>query len=295
MFDIKALYEAQSISDAVRLLEEHPKARILAGGSDVLIKIREGRMAGCELVSIYGLDELRGVSLDDTDALRVGPLTSFSALENDPLIRQYICVLGQAAGTVGGPQVRNIGTVGGNVCNGVPSADTASTLLAWDAQLELTGPGGMRRSTVEEFYLGPGRTDVRPGELLTCIVFPRESYENYFGWYIKYSMRNAMDIATLGCSVNVKLSADGKHLEDVRAAYGVAAPTPIRAKKAEEAFRGAEITPELPKLFAEAIQADICPRTSWRAPEDFRRHIAGELTMRALQECIRLAGERSTK
>jgi len=291
MFDIKALYEAESVQDAVRLLTEHPEARVIAGGSDMLIKIRDGEHAGCELVSIYMLDELRGVTLDGEGALRVGPLTSFAGLEEDPLLGKYIPVLGEAAGTAGGPQLRNIGTVGGNICNGVPSADTASTVFAWDAVLELTGPHGLRRSAVEEFYLGPGKTDLRPGELLTAIVFPKERYEGYFGKYIKYSMREAMDIATLGCSVNVKLSPDGERIEDVRAAFGVAAPVPVRARSAEAKLRGKRWTPELADEFAEAIQADIRPRTSWRAPEDFRRHIAGELAARALRESVRMARE----
>ena len=133
MYDIKALYEATSVSNAVELLSAHPEAQIIAGGSDVLVQIREGRRAGVELVSIYMLDELRGISMDPDGAIRIRPLTSFSHITKDPIIQKYINVLGEAVDMVGGPQIRNIGTIGGNTCNGVTSADSASTLHAWDA------------------------------------------------------------------------------------------------------------------------------------------------------------------
>ena len=145
MYDIKALYEAQSVQDAVRLRLEHPQAQILAGGTDVLVQMREGRRAGAELISIYGLDELRGVTLDGEENIRIGSLTSFSHITRDPIIQKYINVLGQAVDMVGGPQIRNAGTIGGNTCNGVTSADSASTLFAWDAVIELTGQQGVRR------------------------------------------------------------------------------------------------------------------------------------------------------
>ena len=129
MYDIKALYEADNISHAIQLLEEHPEAFIIAGGSDVLIQIREGKRAGAELVSIYGLDELRGVKMEEDGTIRIGSLTSFSHITKDSIIQKYINVLGEAVDKVGGPQIRNIGTIGGNVCNGVTSADSAALLF----------------------------------------------------------------------------------------------------------------------------------------------------------------------
>ena len=138
MYDMKALYQAKSVQDAVALRVAHPEAQIIAGGSDVLVQMREGKRAGVELISIYGLDELRGVSLEDDGTLRIGSLTSFSHITRDPLIQKYLNVLGEAVDQVGGPQIRNIGTIGGNTCNGVTSADSASTLHAYDAIVELT-------------------------------------------------------------------------------------------------------------------------------------------------------------
>lgn len=290
MYDMKALYEAKSVGDAIRLLQEHPQAQIIAGGSDVLVQMREGKRAGVELVSIYGLDELRGVTMEKDGTIRIGSLTSFSHITKDPLIQKYIAVLGEAVDMAGGPQIRNIGTIGGNTCNGVTSADSASTLFAWDARIELTGPEGVRVLPIRDFYIKAGKVDIRPGEIQTAILIPKESYEGYAGHYIKYAMRNAMDIATLGCSVNVKLSDDKKKITDVRIAYGVAGPVPMRAAHAEEAGRGLEVTEENIEKIGDTVLEDVTPRDSWRASKAFREHISKVLCKRALREAVRRAG-----
>ena len=292
MYDIKALYEARSVEDAVRLRLEPPEAQILAGGSDVLVQVREGRRAGKELISIYGLEELRGVSLDADEAIRIGSLTSFSHITRDPLIRARCAVLGEAVDQVGSPQIRNIGTIGGNTCNGVTSADSASTLLAWDAVVELTGRNGVRRVPIRDFYIRAGVVDIRAeeGELQTAILIPRESYESTFGHYIKYGLRNAMEIATLGCSVNVRLSPDKRVIDRCRIAYGVAGPVPMRVPSAEAVANGAVPTLALAEEFSRAVLLDIQPRDSWRASKAFREHIAVEMARRALIESVKKAG-----
>ena len=290
MYDMKALYQAQSVADAVALRLVHPEAHIIAGGSDVLVQMREGKRAGVELLSIYGLDELRGVSLEEDGTLRIGSLTSFSHITRDPLIQKYMNVLGEAVDQVGGPQIRNIGTIGGNTCNGVTSADSSSTLHAYDAIIELTGPNGVRRQPIQEFYIKAGKVDIREGEIQTAILIPKESYENTFGHYIKYAMRNAMDIATLGTSVNVRLSADKKTVERARVAFGVAGPVPLRAETAEKLAAGQAVSLELAEAFGKAVKEDINPRDSWRAARDFRMHIAVESAKRAFIEAVRLAG-----
>ena len=290
MYDIKALYEAKSVPDAIELLLAHPQARIIAGGSDVLVQMREGKLAGSELVSIYGLDELRGVKLEEDGTIRIGSLTSFSHITKNRIIQQYINVLGEAVDMVGGPQIRNIGTIGGNTCNGVTSADSASTLFAWDAVIEITGPDGVRLVPIQEFYIKAGVVDLRPGELQTAILIRQDSYAGYQGHYIKYAMRNAMDIATTGCSVNVKLSPDKKTILDARIAYGVAGPVPMRAHSAEAAVRGCAVSEETVDAFGKAALNDVNPRTSWRASREFRLQLVEELAKRALAESIRLSG-----
>ena len=286
MYDMKALYEAASVENAVALRLEHPEAQIIAGGSDVLVQMREGKRAGAELISIYGLDELRGVTLDDEENIRIGSLTSFSHITRDPIIQRYINVLGEAVDMVGGPQIRNIGT------NGVTSADSASTLHAWDAIVELTGKNGVRRLPIHDFYIKAGTVDIRAeeGEIQTAILIPKASYDRCFGHYIKYAMRNAMDIATLGCSVNVRLSADKKTVDRARIAYGVAGPVPLRCACAEAAAQGKPLTEETVETFAHAILDDINPRDSWRASKAFRQHIAVEIAKRCFVKSIELAG-----
>ena len=290
MYDMKALYQAQSVRDAVALRVAHPQAQIIAGGSDVLVQMREGKRAGAELISIYGLDELRGVAMEADGTLRIGSLTSFSHITRDPLIQQHMLVLGEAVDQVGGPQIRNIGTIGGNTCNGVTSADSASTLFAYDAVIELTGPEGVRRVPIQDFYIRAGRVDIRSGEIQTGILISKESYADTHGFYIKYAMRNAMDIATLGTSVNVRLSADKRTVERARVAFGVAGPVPLRAKTAEALAAGKPLTADLAEEFAKAVKEDIHPRDSWRAAKDFRMHIAVECAKRAFREAVKRAG-----
>lgn len=290
MYDIKALYEADSVEHAIALLQEHPEAQIIAGGSDVLVQIREGKRAGKELVSIYMIDAMRGVSYEEDGAIRIGSLTSFSHITKDPIIQKHINVLGEAVDMVGGPQIRNIGTIGGNTCNGVTSADSASTLFAWDAVIEITGPEGVRRIPIKDFYIKAGTVDLKPAEIQTAIIIPKASYEGYKGHYIKYAMRNAMDIATTGCSVNVKLSEDKKTFEDVRIAYGVAGPVPMRVPTAEAVGKGAPVTQETVNKISQAVLEDINPRDSWRAAKDFRLHIATVLAARGLKVAVELSG-----
>ena len=290
MYDMKAYYESASVEDAIRLRLEHPEAHIIAGGSDVLVQMREGKRAGVELISIFMLDELRGVSIDENGALRIGSLTSFSHITKDPLIQKYINVLGEAVDQVGGPQIRNIGTIGGNTCNGVTSADSASTLHAWEAIVELTGPEGKRFVPIKDFYLKAKVVDIRPGEIQTAILIPKESYENTYGYYIKYAMRNALDIATNGCSVNVRLSEDKKTFERVRVAYGVAGPIPMRAPNAEAFLNGKEVTTENVEAFAQKVLEDINPRDSWRASKALRQHVAVESAKRCIIESVKRAG-----
>ena len=292
MYDIAALYSANSTEEAIALRLAHPEADIIAGGSDVLVQVREGKRAGKELISIYTIDALRGVTVDEQKNLRIGSLTSFTDITHHPLIRKHCPVLGEAVDQVGSAQIRAIGTIGGNTCNGVTSADSASTLHAYDAIVELTGKCGVRRIPIADFYLGPGKVDIRieEGEIQTAILIPRDSYLRTHGHYIKYGMRNAMEIATLGCSVNVRLSADKKKIDRCRIAYGVAGPVPMRTPSAEALVNGKTPTKKRIRAFSEAVLTDIRPRDSWRASRALREHLAVEMASRALIESIKKAG-----
>ena len=292
MYDMKALYEATSVENAIELRLEHPEAQIIAGGTDVLVQMREGKRAGKELISIQALDEIRGICLDENEAIRIGSLTTFSHITHNPIIQKYINVLGEAVDMVGGPQIRNAGTIGGNTCNGMTSADSASTLHAWEAIIELTGKNGKRYLPIKDFYIKAGTVDINvaDGEIQTAIIIPKESYDRTAGFYIKYAMRNAMDIATTGCSVNCRLSADKKTFERVRIASGVAGPVPMRVPSAEAAINGKAVTMENIEAFSRTVLEDIHPRDSWRASKAFRQHIAVEMAKRCLVESVKRCG-----
>ncbi|MGN8896924.1 xanthine dehydrogenase subunit XdhB [Flavonifractor sp. HCP28S3_F3] len=290
MYDIGSIYQATSVADAIRALQADPAALVIAGGTDVLIKIREGKLAGCSLVSIHELkDELSGITLADNGDVEIGPLSTFRDVTFSDVIRAKIPVLGEATDMAGGPQLRAAGTIGGNVCNGITSADSASTLTALDAVMVVRGPIGERKVPISQWYKGVGKVDLAHDELLVKIVIPREHYEGFTGHYIKYAMRNAMDIATLGVSCLVKLSADKQTAETVKLAFGVAGPVPMRAPAAEAAVSGLPIGEAIEKI-GKAALGDVNPRTSWRASKEFRLQLVEELSGRALREAARKGG-----
>lgn len=286
MYDIEKFYQASGLEDALSALEADPEAVVISGGSDVLIKIREGQLAGCSLVSIHGIKALMGVEMEADGTIVIKPATTFSHISRHPVIQKYIPILGEAADQAGGPQLRNIGTIGGNLCNGATSADTAPSLFSLNAVLELKSLHGIRRIPIASFYTGPGKTVREHGELLTGIRISRENYEGYSGHYIKYGKRNAMEIATLGCAVLVKLGALKDTIEDMRLAYGVAAPTPLRCLAVEEKVRGRKISRELYDLVGKEALLEVKPRSSWRASKEFRLQLVEELGKRALNQAI---------
>lgn len=290
MYDIEGIYQAASVQDAIAALVQQPDAVVISGGSDVLIKIREGKLAGCRLVSIHNIPELKKIYQEADGTIVVGPGAAFSHITNNPLIQACIPVLGEAVDMVGGPQIRNIGTIGGNVCNGATSADSASTLFTLQAMLELTGPDGVRQVPIDEFYTGPGRTVRRREEILTAIRIAEKDYKGFFGKYIKYGKRNAMEIATLGCAVHVKLTKDNKCVEELRIAYGVAAPTPIRCKETEQKAAGMQVGPELIEMVGKCVLEEVNPRSSWRASKEFRMQLVEEMAKRALTQALVRAG-----
>lgn len=289
MFNIAGYFEARSVGEATQLLAANPQLKIIAGGTDVLIKMHGGQLEEAELLSIRNIHALERIEKLADGTIVIGPLATFTKLCNDPVIKDKLPALAEAALSMGGPQIRNIATIGGNVCNGATSADSASTLFALNARLKLTGNRGERIVPIEEFYLGPGQVDLRGGEILTDILIASADYQGFAGHYVKFAMRKAMDIATLGVSVACKLT-NGKMFEEVRIALGVAAPTPIRCCEAEEYARGkeisAEILTEMGKLAVNSTQA----RTSWRASKEYREHLVEVLTERALRVAIERAG-----
>jgi len=284
MYDFKDYYEATGIRDAVNHLAGNPNARIIAGGTDVLIRLRErsGKFVGKDLVGITRIPELREIHMDKSGDILIGSACSFTAVENHPLIRRSLASLSVAAGSVGGPQVRNCGTVGGNICNGATSADTAPALFTYGALLVLESPRGRREIPITEFYTGPGKVVLNQDDLLVAVKIKKCDYEGYRGHYIKFAQRRAMDISTLGCAVWLKTDPKGEVIEDLRVAFGVAGPTPLRARTAEAYARGkATDRPSLEKIGGQCLR-DTSARDSWRGSKLFREQLIQELPARAI-------------
>ena len=289
MYDIESLYQATSVDDAVRALAEDSESMVIAGGTDVLVKIRDGKMPGAHLVSVHGLPELEGVRLAEDGTVEIGPVTWFHTVTTSEVARRTVRTLADACDTPGGPQLRVSGTIGGNVCNAATSADTASTLLAYGALLDVKSVRGERTIPIEEWYAGPGRSTKERDELLVRIRIPRENYEGFTGHYFKYGKRRALEIATMGCCCLVRLGEDLSTIEDIRLTFGVAGPTPLRAVAAEDAVRGLPVSEAAEKI-GELACACTNPRDSWRASREFRLQLIKEMSRRSLLEAARRGG-----
>lgn len=289
MFDISSHKKAGSVKEAISLLKENPDAKLIAGGTDVLIKLREGKKQFSHLVDIHGLKELNFIKKDGDNTIVIGSGTVFSQVIESDIINTHIPMLVDAAQSVGGPQIRNIATIGGNICNGVTSADSASPLFALNAVVSVKGSKGSRDIPIADFYLGPGKVDLKHGDVLTAIKISSENHDHAFGCYYKYAMRNAMDIATIGCAVNLK-TKNGR-LQDYRIAFGVAGPVPMRCPRAENMARGQALSSRLIEDISQAVTKEVTPRTSWRASREFRLNIITELAKRATIKALKRAGE----
>lgn len=289
MYDIETIFQPKNIEEAVQYLHDHENAMIICGGSDVLVQNREGKHTGIPFVSIRHLPEIQGIREDENGDVIIGAASTFSDLEFSPIILKHFPFLSYAGGTAGGPQLRNIGTIGGNLSNGVTSAETPTSILCLNGQLHLRSPRGERVVPATEFNVSAGKTVREHDEILTHIVIKKEDYDGYHGKYYKYAMRNAMDIATLSCCVLTKVKGD--ILEDVRIAYGVAAPIPKRADNLEKLLKGVKLEKALIKdIVDKNYTLDVNPRDSFRASKVFRLHIIKELTIRCLEETIEKGG-----
>lgn len=290
MFAVDEFFEAEALSEALLLLKENPERRVIAGGTDLLLKMREEPARSERLVSIRKIDELHKISRAGDQVISIGALSTFSDLATHPLVREQLPILAEAALTFGGPQLREMATIGGNICNGAPSADSAPALFALEAKLKLVSRDGNRIIPIREFYLGPGQVDIKPGELLTEIVIAPENYRGFSGSYIKFAPRKAMDLAMIGVAVICRIGEE-EQFETVRISLGVAAPTPMRCSGAEEYLRGRKATEEVMEEAGRLALKDASPSGSWRASRAYREHLISELTARALHLAACRAGD----
>lgn len=282
MFDIKKIYEPTCLQEALDIYQNNPQLKVIAGGTDVLINLRHGKYEEVELLSLQRVKGLDEIKMLDDGTIEIGALTTFTKIFRNDLINEHIPILAEAAVSMGGPQIRNIATIGGNICNGAVSADSAPALLTLNALLVLETAIGSRTVPLTEFYAGPGKVKLQPSEILTKILITKENYTNFKGKYIKFSNRKAMDIAMIG--VAVLLNTTDNRVNDLRIALGVSAPTPIRCYEAEKVSIGLELTEDNLKTISEMTLLDAKPRDSWRGSKAYREHLIKVLTYRALRE-----------
>ena len=269
----------KTVREAVEALQAHRDALLLAGGTDALIgmKLRvETPGVVIDIKRIRGLDELR---FDEKSGLAIGAAVTMRQIELAPLVGERYTALAQAAAVVGSVQIRNLATLAGNVCNAAPSADTAPGLIALGAKVRIAGPQGRRSMVVEKFMVGPGKTALEAGELVTGIQVPVPGRRTGSA-YVRHTPRGAMDIAVVGVGAAVTLAPRTGACEDLKIVLGAVAPTPLRAKRAERLLKGEKFSEELIEAVAAAAAEEARPISDVRASAEFRRHMVQVLTKR---------------
>ena len=280
-------HEPRTLEDAVALLGRYNgAASVLAGGTDLLVEIKEQLRRPDHVVNIKKIPGIDAFSFDERGGLRIGALVTARTIETSPLVLDKYPGLAQAARELGSIQIRNRATLVGNVCRASPSADTLPPLVADRAVARLYGPGGERSVTLEEFFTGPGRTVLRADELLVELVIPPPAPRTG-KVYIKHGRRKAMELATVGVAVAVTL--DGERCRDASIVLGAVAPTPIRATSAEALLRGAKLDGQRIKEAARAARGEARPISNVRASAEYRAEMVEVLTRRALEQARELA------
>lgn len=275
--------EPRTAAEAARVLaEQGPRARILAGGTDLIVQMETGRRRPECVVYVGRIPELREITWHDRTGLRIGAAATLREVENHPKVVEIYPALARGAKEVGSVQIRNLATLAGNLCNASPSADTSPALLAYDCEVEITGAAeGTRTVTAEEFWTGPGRTVLQPGEMVAALRLPPPP-AGLRSYYYKLAVRKAMDLAMVG--ITVTAVPDGAAPSDVRIAVGAAAPVCLRVHAAEAAIerRGAAAIEEAARL----AEAAVSPIDDHRASAAYRREMVRVLTTRALNEVL---------
>jgi len=271
-------HRPESLEDAFRLKSEQPDARFIAGGTDVMVRIREGRLRPPALISLSRVQELSGIR--HGDEIQIGAMTRVAELLRDEELGRSAPVLALAARTLGGMQIRNLATVGGNLCNASPCADTAPPLLVLDARVVVRSPGSERELPLADFFVAPGETRIGEGEIVSELRFRRPHMRTRATFFKKSRVR--MDIAI--ASLAVRVDMDGKRCVAARLAAGSVAPRPMRLPRAEALLEGRDITAELLDELGTVAAAEVQPMTDVRSTEAYRRHVIGVFARRALAQ-----------
>jgi aerobic carbon-monoxide dehydrogenase medium subunit len=283
-------YEApETLSEAVALLRTHgERARPLVGGTDLIIQLRNAVRRPDHIVDVKKIKELRELTVDPKAGLRLGAAVRCIEIFENAAMRRIYPGLTEAAHLIGSLQIQNRASVGGNLCNGSPAADTTPALIAIGARARIVGANGEREVPVEDFVLAPGRTVLGPGELLVQLLAPAPAPHTADA-YLRFIPRNEMDIAVVGVGASVTL--DGDKVKAARISLGAVAATPLLAAKAAESLIGKKLDEAALSAAARLASEASSPIDDMRGTAEFRRHVTGVLTRRALT----IAAERARK
>lgn len=273
--------EPATIKEAVAMLTKcEGRAKILAGGTDLMVQMRAKSLSPDCVVDITYIPGLDYIKYSAKTGLKIGALTPIRTLEKSDVLAKNFPVLALAASKLGSVAIRNVATIGGNLCNAAPSADNAPSLIGLGAQVKIAGPNGERTMPLENFCTGPGSTALGTGEILVEFQVPAPPAGTK-GIYLKHS-RSAIDLAIVGVGIILNMS-DGT-CEDAKIVLGAVAPTPIRAKKAEGMLAGKKVTAALIEKVAQMASEEARPITDVRASAEYRREMVKVLTRRGITQ-----------
>ena len=282
---IQEYLRPKSVGEAISLSQRYgEKARYIAGGTDVIVKIKDRQIRPEYLISLKGIPALDQITYQGAE-LRIGALATHRALELSAVLRKHFPILTDAVGNIGSVQIRNVATIGGNIVNAVPSADGATPLITLGTKIRLVGPKDERTMLLEDFFTGPGQTVLRQGEILREFIVPRLPPRTG-GAYCKHMRRAAMELPILGVSVLLSLAEDMQTCVDARIGLGVMAPTPMRAKKAENVLKGKKLTADILEEAGKVAASESKPRDTARGEAWYRREMVEVLIPRLAKIAI---------
>ncbi len=276
-------YQPESLKEAFRLMEKFKgRANYIAGGTDIIVQIKQGAALPDALISLRSIEELKGINSCNGE-LCIGSMTCFRDLERNPVIADCFPALTQAVSVLASPQVRNVATIGGNICNSSPCADSVPPLMITEARVVIEGPGGRREVNIDDYFTGPGGNCMDQVEILTGVKISR-NFEFRTGMAFMKNRRVAQDLAI--ASAAVLIAMDGKICRKCRIAAGSVAPVPLRLKNVEEIIEGEKISPELTNQVRMMVEKGVSPITDVRSTEEYRRTVTGVMVKRAIENCL---------
>lgn len=276
-------HSPSTLSEALDQLSQYgDKGKVIAGGTDLLVSMKKREVTSEHLINLKEIDTMKGISYDEVKGLKIGALTTIGDIEREEVVRENFRPLWEAVRVMASQQVRNLGTIGGNLCSAAPSADTAPPLIALGASLKLAGVINARIIPVEDFFKAPGESALKTEELLTEILIPNLA-ENAGGAYLKLMRRNAMDLALVGVAVCMRMDENGKTCREARIALGAVAPTPIRALTAESVLTHKDVDDELIAEAGKKASQEAKPIDDIRASKAYRTEMIKVLTKRAIK------------